>query len=356
MICIANNTRITRADENMTTVSISTVTPVYMGKEYLHDLIHQIEQLRNDWRISQSPMQLNEAIFVNDSSIDGSLDILYEIQKTRHWVRIVNLSRNFGQHQATIAGILHSSGDWIVTLDEDLQHEPAYIDTLLEAAVKSELDIIYANPEEAVHESRLRDWTSRAFKKLVSYLTDNRHVREFNSFRLIRGNIARASGSVCSHGTYFDIALCWFTDRISVLNLPLKDRRFVESGKSGYTIRKLLSHSKRLMISSQTKVVRLGAVIGFSAILFALALAVKTLFEKFIIPESIPVQGWTSLFLAILFFSGLLAVLLGIVLEYISVILLHIQGKPTFFAVDRRSDHILRDYYRDRKADVGFSK
>jgi glycosyltransferase involved in cell wall biosynthesis len=335
----------------MNTVSISTVTPVYSGKEFLQDLVTKIERTRNEWSNSQSPMQLDEAIFVNDSSTDGSLDVLYEIQKTRPWIKIVNLSRNFGQHQATIAGILHSSGDWIITLDEDLQHDPIYIETLLETAVQSELDIVYANPEDDVHESPFRDWSSKMFKRFISYVTDNQHIREFNSFRLIRGSVARASGSVCSHGTYFDIALCWFTDRISSISLPLKDQRYVESGESGYTFRKLLSHSRRLIISSQTKVVRLGAAIGFISISFALVMSAKTLFDKLVNPESIPVQGWASLFLAIMFFSGLLAVLLGIILEYISVILLHIQGKPTFFAVDRRSDQFLLNYFKKRETD-----
>jgi polyisoprenyl-phosphate glycosyltransferase len=340
----------------MNTVSISTVTPVYAGKDFLLDLITRIEQVREKWRNSQSPLELTEAIFVNDASTDGSLEVLYEIQKEKTWVKVINLSRNFGQHQATVAGILHSSGNWIVTLDEDLQHDPSFIETMLEYAVNSELDIVYATPEESVHESLLRDWTSKTFKGLISYVTGNRHVREFNSYRLIRGAIGRASSSVCSHGTYFDVALCWFTNHVSSIKLPLKDVRFVESGKSGYTMRKLFSHARSMIVSSQTKVVRLGAAFGFIAMLVALTLGSKVLFDKLIDPASIPVQGWASLFLALLFFSGLLAVLLGVVLEYISVILLHIQGKPTFFVVDRQSDRILFNYYKDRKINDRVSK
>jgi glycosyltransferase involved in cell wall biosynthesis len=339
----------------MTKVSITTVTPVYSGKDFLPDLIARIEQVRDKWSNANSPLELTEAIFVNDASVDGSLPVLYDIRKTKPWVTIINLSRNFGQHQATVAGILHSSGDWIVTMDEDLQHDPSFIDTLLESAIKSEMDIVYANPEHNVHENPLRDWTSRTFKGLVSYLTGNPHVREFNSFRLIRGPIARASGSVCSHGTYFDVALCWFTNRISSIKLPLKDVRFVESGKSGYTMRKLFSHARRMIVSSETKIVRLGAAIGFFAMLITVLLGSKILYNKFFDPESIPVQGWTSLFLTLLFFSGLLAVLSGIILEYISVILLHIQGKPTFFVVDRLSDRILLDYYKERETNDRFS-
>lgn len=333
----------------MNKISISIVTPVYAGKDFLADLVDKIEKVRDEWRNAQIPLELNEAIFVNDSSTDDSLKILNDIQKDKKWVRLINLSRNFGQHQATIAGILHSSGDWVVTLDEDLQHDPAFIDTLLEYAVNNESDVVYACPEESVHESFLRDWTSKTFKSFISYVTDNNHVREFNSFRLIRGAVARASSSVCSHGTYFDIALCWFTNSVSSIKLPLKDVRFVESGKSGYTMSKLFSHARSMIVSSQAKIVRLGAVIGFFAMFSAMVLGGKIFISKLIDTNSIQVQGWTSLFLTILFFGGLFAIMSGIILEYISVILLHIQGKPTFFIVDRQSDQVLRDYYLDRQ-------
>lgn len=333
----------------MNKISVSTITPVYAGKNFLPELISKIEQVREKWLDDECPLELVEAIFVNDDSIDGSLEMLLDIQNSKSLIKVVNLSANFGQHQATSAGILHSSGDWVVTLDEDLQHDPLLIDTLLKFAVNSKLDIVYANPEQNVHESLLRDWTSRTFKRIVAFITGNRHVSEFNSFRLVRGAIARASASVCSHGTYFDIALCWFTKRISSIKLPLKDHRFIAGGESGYTFRKLFSHARRMMVSSETKVLRLGATFGLIAMSIAFIMGLYSFAAKIINPASIPIQGWTSLFLATLFFGGFISVLLGIVLEYISVILLHIQGKPAFFVVDRYSDRILQDYYERRE-------
>jgi polyisoprenyl-phosphate glycosyltransferase len=336
----------------MKKIAISTVTPVYAGREYILELVSKIEGIRNQWDESGAPLMLTEAIFVNDASQDGSLELLYGIGKDKPWIKIINLSRNFGQHQATAAGVLHSSGDWIVTLDEDLQHDPQFIETLLKKAVTSSLDVVYANPEQSVHESAVRDWSSKAFKAAVSFSTGNKYVRDFNSFRLIRGAIARAAASVCSHGTYFDIALCWFSKSISSILLPLKDLRYVESGSSGYTIRKLFSHARRMIVSSDVKVVRLGATIGFFAMSFSFLVALVVLIGKLVNPSFFPVQGWASLFLGVLFFNGLLAILIGIVLEYLSVILLHIQGKPTFFTVDRLSDDILLKYFSEGDGNV----
>jgi glycosyltransferase involved in cell wall biosynthesis len=332
----------------MNEVSLTTVVPVYAGKDYLLELVERLAKVRDEWRDSDCPISLREAIFVNDGSSDGSFEVLCDIEKVHAWVKVVNLSRNYGQHQATIAGILHSSGDWVVSLDEDLQHDPLLIEKLLSAAIECKNDVVYANAEEEVHQNFVRDVGSRSFKRLVSLFTGNKHVPKFNSFRLIRGSIARAAAAVCSHGTYFDIALCWFTDRISSIKLPLTDARFVETGKSSYTLRRLFSHARLLIMSSEAKVARIGAGIGLMAVTLSVLLGTKVFVEKLLSPDSVTVEGWTSLILTLLFSTGLLAILLSIVLEYISLIVLHIQGKPTFFVVNRDRDELLIDYFKNK--------
>ena len=209
---------------------------------------------------------------------------------------------------------------------------------MLETSVYQQADVVFANPEQSVHQNPIRDWTSRGFKSLVARVTGNPHVREFNSFRLIRGVIGRAAASVCTSETYFDIAVCWFTNRVLSMSLPLKDMRFIKTGESGYNIYKLLGHARRMIVSSETKVLRTGALFGLLAMVMAILFGGKFLIDKLFYPETIPVVGWTSLFLALMLFGGLLAVLLGIALEYLTIIMLHSQGKPTFFIVDRSSD------------------
>lgn len=336
----------------MEKLTVSTVTPVYAGNEYLPDLVAKIEQVRENWNSAHAPVELLEAIFVNDEAIDDSLDILKDLMAERPWIRIVNLSRNFGQHPATVAGILHTTGDWVVTLDEDLQHDPAHIERMLETSVYQQADVVFANPEQSVHQNPIRDWTSRGFKSLVARVTGNPHVREFNSFRLIRGVIGRAAASVCTSETYFDIAVCWFTNRVMSMSLPLKDMRFIKTGESGYNIYKLLGHARRMIVSSETKVLRTGALFGLLAMVMAILFGGKFLIDKLFYPETIPVVGWTSLFLALMLFGGLLAVLLGIALEYLTIIMLHSQGKPTFFIVDRSSDLMLAEYFRRNQGDA----
>ena len=198
----------------ISTITFSIVVPVYSGEKYLSGLVTQIEKLRNHWKDAGLDLLISEAIFVLDAPVDNSRELLKSLAVSHSWVRVVDLSRNFGQHSATVAGILYSSGDWVVTLDEDLQHHPLKIETMLKKACTEGADVVYALPRGAVHGGGYRDRLSRMAKFLIASLSGNRFVQSFNSFRLIRGDIARAASSICAQHTYFDVALTWFTERI----------------------------------------------------------------------------------------------------------------------------------------------
>lgn len=318
--------------------TISVVVPVYCGSDYLETLVGALDSLRREWQAQAAPFFLAEAIFVDDAAIDQSGKLIDRLAQQHPWIVPLHLSRNFGQHPATIVGILHSSGDWVVTMDEDLQHRPELIKPLLRKAVTEHTDIVYAKPASAVHEAAFRDWTSRSFKRLMQWLTDNPNLPDFNSFRLIRGPVARAAASVCSHDTYLDITLGWFTQSIGVLRAEMKDERYIRTKRSGYSLKALLSHGWRMIFSSQIKLLRIGSVLGLSAMVFSVLAAVYFLVKRIFFPMDIAVQGWTSLFLAITFFGGLSALMLGIALQYLSSMILKVHGKPTFFTIDRSGD------------------
>lgn len=325
-------------------LTLSTVTPVYSGQDYLKDFVLELEKVRIKLKLESAPIQIQEAIFVVDEAVDSSASILADLSLNFDWIRVVYLSRNYGQHPATIAGILHSSGDWIATLDEDLQHPPSEIITLLSQAILQSKDVAYAKPVSAVHENLIRDLGSRGFKRIMEIVTGNKHISSFNSFRLMRGSLARAAASVCSHDTYFDISLTWFTNRIISVPLSIKDQRVISGAKSGYSLKQLLSHARRMAISSNTKLLRYAGFAGLIAFIASIALMITTVVKYFFFPGSIDVHGWPSLFTSILFFGGLLGMLSAIIAEYLMIAILHLNGKPTFYTVDRSQDKFLTRY------------
>jgi polyisoprenyl-phosphate glycosyltransferase len=320
--------------------NVSVVIPVYSGEDYLEELASRLGAVRRDWVDRFQAVKLHEVIFVDDGSIDGSAEVLSVLSERQDWIQVVTLSKNFGQHPATSAGILHSSGDWVATMDEDLQHRPEDIAQLLLAGATASADVVYGEALEPVHGS-WRDSMSRFYKRLLAAITGNTVIVQFSSYRVCRGPIARAAASVSGHETYLDVAFTWFTDRFISQKLAMMDHRYRASGRSGYSFFSLLAHARRLLISSHTRIGRLGVVIGVGAVLLALFMTIRVIVGRLGGFEDIYVPGYASLMVAILVFGGIVAVLLVGILEYVLNIALHTQGKPTYFAVDRSSDEQL---------------
>ncbi len=324
-------------------VSLSIVVPVYAGEEYLHRLVDEIASLKNYFAERGGAIDLKELVFVDDAAIDNSPKILDRIAADLAWVSAIHLSRNFGQHPATIAGLLHTTGDWVVTMDEDLQHPPGRIVDLLRAAVRSSSDIVYANATGAVHQSAMRDLTSRLYKRSMEWLTGSRNLRYVSSFRLMRGSVARGAAEVCRHDTYFDVTLSWFSTRVEAVAMDLTDIRYVKTGRSGYNLRSLLSHARRMAASSQLGILRLGVFLGILVLFGTFVGSVALVLARLFWPESLGVQGWASQILVTSFFGGISVLLLGILIEYVSILMLRSHGKPLFFVIDRSSDATLRE-------------
>jgi glycosyltransferase involved in cell wall biosynthesis len=320
-------------------VAVSTVTPVFAGSSYLADLVLALDAERQKLEAGEFPLRLVEAIFVLDDPKDESAEVLRDLAQQHDWIWVITLSRNFGQHLATIAGVLHTSGDWVVTLDEDLQHHPMHIVPMILSGVSTASDIVYGQSSSSVHNQGFRNWSSGAAKRLIAALTTNANVQMFSSFRALRGSVARAAASLASHSTYLDVALSWFSTRAVAHRVEMKDPRVQASG---YSLSGLVDHAWRLFQSSNPKGLRVGSLLGLATVVISMLGAVAVLFLRLYVPESIAIQGWASLMIVIFFFGGLASLLATLALDYLISLHQGSVGKPAFFVVDRSSDERLR--------------
>ena len=328
-----------------TSITISTVTPVYQGEKYLHELVSTLQELKDRWEISDSGLTLIESIFVCDSPVDDSIKVLNKLKNDHPWIQVITLSMNFGQHAATTAGISHSSGDWVITLDEDLQHHPKYIERLLAACASTSEDICYAKPTSSVHRSVARDALAFWYKRMVGYLIGNPNVRHFNSFRCIRGSVARAVAAVSSPDTYFDVVVGWFTNKIVYDDIDLIDLRN-QSGevKSGYSIKSLIRHGQRMLLTEKIKILRVIILLGSVSFLFSLLFSLYVIYKIYFLQDPADqVRGWPSTIISIYFFGGLTCLILGMIVENTSDMIRRMRGRPAYFVVDRSSDDMLRE-------------
>jgi polyisoprenyl-phosphate glycosyltransferase len=335
-------------------IEISVVIPVYKGADYLQPLLEAVDEVRSDLFASGLPIELSQCICVNDQAVDDSLSILLAAKQTRPWLTVLILSRNFGQHPATVAGIDHATGDWVITLDEDLQHDPRQIIPMLMRACEDHCDVVYGRSDLGTHRSLYRNSASKWAKRSVAWLAGSPFMPIFSSFRVMRGPIARATASSCSTETYFDVALSWFTQSIQDFPLEFTDRRTVAGQKSGYAFMGLVRHAVRLLITSDLRILRFGSRLGVAGTAVGAMLVVVILILKLVFPGSIQVEGWASVMIVMLILNGLVALQCGIAVKYLSLVLQKSQGRPTYFVVDRSGDAnllaVLRQFPQYKKS------
>jgi len=308
---------------------VSIVIPVYQGEHTLGALIQEIALLTAPNRTQGgNEFQVIEVLLVHDKGPDRSDEVIRKLAAAYDFVRPVWLSRNFGQHPATLAGMASSSGDWIVTMDEDGQHDPAYIGDFLDVALKRGAQLVYADPVNRPSHNMFRNASSRLAKWVFStFLTDSSEVT-YQSYRMVLGEIGRSVAAYAGSGVYLDVAIGWVAGTPAACPVRLRDEG---DRRSGYSTRALLSHFVHLALSSGTRSLRmvsgLGIVFGVGGVGYALYL----LGVRFT-SDTIP-QGWTSTMVVVLVSTGAILFSLGVIAEYVGVAVHMAMGKPLYLIV-----------------------
>jgi polyisoprenyl-phosphate glycosyltransferase len=317
--------------ESLKSVSISIVVPVYQGERTLAALVGEIEPLIAPQTTPKGrPFRVLEIIFVHDGAIDASHRVMEELADRHTFIRLIWLSRNFGQHPATLAGMASSAAEWVVTIDEDGQQNPRDIGALLDVAFDVDVPLVYAQPTNRPPHGWVRNLFSAQIKWIFVKMLGNRYIGRFNSFRLIDGEIARSLAAYCGSEVFLDVALSWVVRESAPCPVLLREER---GRRSGYTYRRLFEHMWRLLLTSGTKPLRLISAAGCLAILAGLATSAFVLWTK--LTSGVPVQGWTSLIVLVCLFSGLILFSLGVIAEYVGITLRMAMGRPLYLIVSR---------------------
>jgi polyisoprenyl-phosphate glycosyltransferase len=310
---------------------VSVVVPIYQGERTLEALVEEIAPLTS---LRQTPkgllFRVTDVILVNDGAIDDSTSVMTSIASHYPFVTPLWLSRNFGQHPATLAGMASSTGDWVATVDEDGQFNPADIAAMIDHAEESGAQLVYAQPINSPPHGLWRNLGSLAVKTVGLGLVGSREIGRFSSFRLIRGEIARGLAAYCGQGVYLDVALSWVVGTSAFYPVMLRPER---GRASGYTLRRLVAHFWRFLLTAGTRPLRIIAVLGALSTFAAVGISLYAMWQK--LAHAVPIQGWTSLVIVVSFFSGLILFSLGVIAEFLAVTLTMVMGKPLYLIVSR---------------------
>ena len=305
---------------------ISVVVPVYAGEQTLPALVAEMVSMADGFTTPRGHLaRVDEIVLVHDHGPDGSARVLRELARQHGVVRPVWLARNYGQHAATLAGMASSGGEWIVTLDEDGQHDPADIPAMLDRAMDEQVGVVYAAPVNGRQHSWFRNTASAVSKRLVDQLASQGNTEMYHSYRLMLGEAGRGVAAYAGTGVYLDVALGWVAGRAVTCPVTL---RAEGTRPSGYSLRSLLSHFWRLVLTSGTRLLRLVAVLGALFALVGMAFAALLVVNK-IVGGDLP-PGWTSVMIVLLIGIGAVMLTLGIVAEYLGIAVDMAMGKPLY--------------------------
>lgn len=316
--------------QRITTVSI--VIPVYKGEATLAPLVNEIEPLTAVIATPHGrPFQVAEVVLVCDGAVDGSPAVMEALGMRFPFVRLIWLARNFGQHAATLAGAASTTSEWVATLDEDGDHNPADIGRFLDTALEANAQLVYGLPTNTPTHGWFRNALSAVTKRFVVRLLLGRSaINHFHSFRLIEGEIARSLAAYCGYKVYLDVALSWVVARSAYCPIALRNP---SERSSGYNLSRLFSHFWRLVLTSGTRPLRLVSLLGLGTILFGAAVSAYILWEYF--TGNVPIPGYTSLIILLCIFSGSILFSLGIVAEYLGASLSVAMGRPLYVVVSK---------------------
>lgn len=304
---------------------LSLVVPVYNSKASLAELTRRIHAAMADAKLAY------ELILVDDGSADGSGAEAARLAGERKELVVIELMRNYGQHNAVLCGVRAAKGELIVTLDDDLQNPPEEIPKLL-AALDEGHDVVYGAPLEERH-GLARDLASQLTKRVLQSVMGVAAARHVSAFRAFRTQLREAFQDYHSPFVSIDVLLSWATSRFGVVRVQ-HDRRAV--GESGYSLRRLVVHGLNMMTGYSVLPLQLASVLGF--VFSALGVAVLVYVVGKALLMGIPVPGFAFLASCLAVFSGVQLFALGIIGEYMARIHFRTVEKPQY-AVRRRSAH-----------------
>ena len=309
--------------------TVSIVIPVYLGSQTLRPLIEEIQPFITPCRSPRGiEFLITEVVLVNDCGPDKSENVSRELSQRFDWIKPVWLSKNFGQHAATLAGMAATTSEWIITIDEDGQQNPTDFGNLLDTAIENDASLVYAKPTNRPPHGAIRNTFSWIVKNTIfRLLTDGSH-RNFNSFRLVSGAVGRTLAAYVGDGVYLDVALTWIVQNVAQCPVELRQETRKESG---YGYRRLSSHFWRLVLSSGTRPLRIVGFIGIGSFAAGVVAAAVIVFGK--LSYGYTVSGWASVFVALLLMGGLILLVLGVLAEYLGMIVRASIGKPLYVAV-----------------------
>ena len=311
----------------MSQVILSVVVPLYNEQEVLPETYRRLKAVMDSIGGSY------EVIMVNDGSRDRTAEMAKDLCRENPSFKLLNFSRNFGHQTAITAGMDYASGQAIVVIDADLQDPPEIIPDML-AKWEEGYEVVYGKRISRKGETFFKTFTARTFYRLLNKLTDVKIPTDVGDFRLIDAKVKEALLRIPEHNRYVRGLISWLGFRQTAVEF-VREARF--AGETKYPLRKMLKLAVDGITSFSYKPLKVSIGIGTFLSGFSLIFALTVvLLRAFNISTMEP--GWASLMVVMLFFFGIVLVMLGIMGEYIGRVFEEVKGRPLYIISEEIGD------------------
>lgn len=307
---------------------VSVIVPVHNGEATLVELVTRI---RKALIAVAQPLEL---ILVNDGSHDGSWRVITTLAEQHPEVRGLNLMRNYGQHNALLAGIQRAQHEVIVTLDDDLQHPPEEIPKML-SKLDQGYDVVYGMPERRNHNLR-RNISSRILKSVLKVTPGAEMASHSSAFRAFRSVLRQGFEDFRGEHLSIDVLLSWSAAKVTRISVDHHARR---EGESGYTLRRLVILAFNILTGYSTLPLRFASAMGLLTSLLGLAMVLYAVLRRLLQTTYVP--GFAFLAAEIALFAGMQLFALGVIGEYLAQLHSRSMGKPPYVVREEVGNHVL---------------
>jgi polyisoprenyl-phosphate glycosyltransferase len=285
-------------------MNLSIVIPVYKSENVVRKTVEQILAITRELDFE------SEIVLVDDGSPDRSWNVIQALAEENKEVKSIKLVKNYGQHTAVLCGIEHSTGKYIITMDDDLQNPPEEIPRLL-AKIEEGYDLVFAKFRQKKHASY-----RRLGSKVVGYLNDTVFHKPkdivLSNFRIFRRELADRIVSYRVNEPYIPGLLLMHAGSIANVETEHHERQI---GESNYTFGKILKLVSRLLFNYSSAPLKLLSIIGGLIALLSFLFGIYVILNQ--IFSGSEVQGWTTLVVLLSFLNGFVILMLGVLGEYV---------------------------------------